>query len=316
MMQQRQKRLEAREIEERANKIKEERRPLHDALNEKQELVKQTEEQLRRLDSHSGRQEMVLQGLSSDTFKAYKWLLENQNRFEKEVFAPPAVSCSVKDPAYANAIESLMQKNDFIAFTTQTRNDFKTLQKALNMELRLSEISIRTCSTPLERFQPPLPSEEIQQFGFDGWAKDFINGPEPVLAILCSENRFNQTPIGLRDITDDEYNRIAQGTITSWVSGTNAYQITRRREYGPNATSTRTRQVRPARIWTTQPVETSKKQELAQNLEMLRQECQEVRNKLDSTRARLAQLSKEHEEIQLERVCLTYRLVFEEMYVR
>lgn len=305
MMQQRQKRLEAREIEERANKIKEERRPLHDALNEKQELVKQTEEQLRRLDSHSGRQEMVLQGLSSDTFKAYKWLLENQNRFEKEVFAPPAVSCSVKDPAYANAIESLMQKNDFIAFTTQTRNDFKTLQKALNMELRLSEISIRTCSTPLERFQPPLPSEEIQQFGFDGWAKDFINGPEPVLAILCSENRFNQTPIGLRDITDDEYNRIAQGTITSWVSGTNAYQITRRREYGPNATSTRTRQVRPARIWTTQPVETSKKQELAQNLEMLRQECQEVRNKLDSTRARLAQLSKEHEEIQLERVCLT-----------
>lgn len=305
MMQQRQKRLEAREIEERANKTKEERRPLHDALNEKQELVKQTEEQLRRLDSHSGRQEMVLQGLSSDTFRAYKWLLENQNRFEKEVFAPPAVSCSVKDPAYANAIESLMQKNDFIAFTTQTRNDFRTLQKALNVELRLSEISIRTCSTPLERFQPPLPSEEIQQFGFDGWAKDFINGPEPVLAILCSENRFNQTPIGLRDITDDEYNRIAQGTITSWVSGANAYQITRRREYGPNATSTRARQVRPARIWTTQPVETSKKQELDQNLEMLRQECQEVRNKLDSTRARLAQLSKEHEEIQLERVCLT-----------
>lgn len=315
MIQQRQKRLEAREIEERGDKIKEERRPLHDALNEKQQLVKQTEEQLRRLDSHSGRQEMVLQQLSSDTFKAYKWLLGNQNKFEKEVFAPPAVSCSVKDPAYANAIESLMQKNDFIAFTTQTRNDFKTLQRALNIDLRLSEISIRTCSTPLERFQPPLPSEEIQQFGFDGWAKDFLNGPEPVLAVLCSENRFNQTPIGLRDITDDEYNRIAQGTIASWVSGTNAYQITRRREYGPNATSTRARQVRPAKIWTTQPVETSKKQELSQNLQMLQDECQEVRNKLDSTRAKLAQFSKEHEEIQLERVRLTKRLVFEELYV-
>lgn len=144
MMQQREKRLEAREIKDRAGKLQEERAPLNGALSEKQELVKQTEEQLRRLDSHSGRQETVLQGISSDTFKAYKWLLQNQSRFEKEVFAPPAVSCSVKDPAYADAIESLMQKNDFIAFTTQTRNDFKTLQRALNIELRLSEISIRT----------------------------------------------------------------------------------------------------------------------------------------------------------------------------
>lgn len=305
MMQQREKRLEAREIKDRAGKLQEERVPLNGALSEKQEFVKQTEEQLRRLDSHSGRQETVLQGISSDTFKAYKWLLQNQSRFEKEVFAPPAVSCSVKDPAYADAIESLMQKNDFIAFTTQTRNDFKTLQRALNIELRLSEISIRTCSAPLERFQPPLPSEEIQQFGFDGWAKDFLSGPEPVLAVLCSENRFNQTPVGLRDITDDEYNRIAQGTVTSWVSGTNAYQITRRREYGPSATSTRARQVKPARIWTSQPVEASKKQEIGENLEILQQECQELRNKLDSIRARVTQLSQEHEEVQRERVRLT-----------
>lgn len=203
-----------RELEERATRIKEERRPLFEALNEKQMLAKQAEQQLRSLDSHSGRQETLLQRTSSDTFKGYKWLLENQDRFEKEVFVPPIVSCSVKDPAYADALESLMQRNDFIAFTTQSRNDFKTLQKALNIELGLSDISIRTCSAPLERFQPMLPDEEIRKFGFDGWAKDFISGPEPVLAVLCSENRFNQTPVGLRDINDDVYNRIAQGTIT------------------------------------------------------------------------------------------------------
>lgn len=301
-MQQREKRLEAREIEERATRIKDERRPLFEALNEKQMLVKQAEQQLSSLDSHSGRQETLLQRASSDTFKGYKWLLENQNRFEKEVFAPPAISCSVKNPAYADALESLMQRNDFIAFTTQTRNDFKTLQKALNIELRLSDISIRTCSAPLERFQPMLLDEEIRKFGFDGWAKDFLSGPDPVLAVLCSENRFNQTPIGLRDINDDEYNRIAQGTITSWVSGKNSYQITRRREYGPNATSTRARQVRPAKIWTTQPVETSTKREFEQQIEVLQEECRELRERSDSSKARLTQMSKEHEEIQRERV--------------
>lgn len=307
--------MEARGLTDRASGLQEERTSIKRTIDEKEELVKQSEEQLRRLDSHSGRQETVLQHLSADTFKAYRWLLGNQNRFEKEVFAPPAVSCSVKDPAYADAIESLMQKNDFIAFTTQTRNDFKTLQRALNIELKLSEISIRTSSIPLERFQPPLPNEEIKQFGFDGWAMDFLNGPEPVLAVLCSENRFNQTPIGRRDITDDEYNRIAQGTIANWVSGTTSYQITRRREYGPDATSTRTRPVRPAKIWTSQPVETSKKQEVNENLEILRQESRELRSKLDSIKAKLTQLSKEHEDIEQEKVCLIWSFVYRQTFL-
>lgn len=302
--------MEARELTDRASGLQEERASFRRSLEEKEELAKQSEEQLRRLDSHSGRQETVLQNLSFDTFKAYKWLLNNQHKFEKEVFAPPAVSCSVKDPAYANALESLMQKNDFIAFTTQTRNDFKTLQRALNIELKLSEISIRTSSIPLERFQPPLSNEEIKHFGFDGWAKDFVDGPEPVLAVLCSENRFHQTPIGRRDITDDEYNRIAQGTITSWVSGATSYQITRRREYGPDATSTRTRPVRPAKIWTSQPVETSKKQEVGENLEILRQESKGLRDKLDSIRARYAQLSQEHEDVEREKVRLSWHFAF------
>ena len=48
-----------------------------------------------------------------------------------------------------------------------------------------------------------------------------------------------------------------------------------------------------------------KKQEIGENLEILQQECQELRNKLDSIRARVTQLSQEHEEVQRERVRLT-----------
>lgn len=291
-----------RELEERANQIKSERRPLFETLKDKKLREKQALDQLQNLDSVSGRQETLLQKISPDSFKAYKWLLGNQNMFEKEVFGPPIVTCSMKDPKYADAIESLMQKNDFTSFTVQSREDFRTLQRTLCMGMKLSDITIRTCSASLERFHPSVPDEEIQKFGFDGWAKDFLDGPEPVLAVFCSENRLHQTPIGLCDINDDEYNRIAQGNISSWVSGKHAYQITRRREYGPDAVSTRTRPVKRAQVWTSQPVEASTKRELQQNVDMLRDECREIEDRAEASKARLTQMGKEHDEAQNEKV--------------
>ena len=308
-MRQREKRLEMRELESQATRIKDERRPLFESLRDKQMRQKQAEQQLRSLDSQSGRQETKLQNLSLDSFNAYKWLLENQNKFEKEVFPPPIVCCTVKDPKYADALESLLQRNDFTSFTTQTRNDFRTLQRALSMEMKLSDVSIRTSSASLQNFQPSLSVDDLRQFGFDGWAKDFLSGPEPVLALLCSENRLHQTPIGLRDISDDEYNRIEQGPITSWVSGKRAYQITRRREYGPSATSTRTRQVRPAQVWTSQPVEASTKRELEQSIEILREECRELEGRSEASRAKATQLGNEYKEIERERVGFSRCLV-------
>lgn len=208
----------------------------------------------------------------------------------------------MKDPKYADALESLLQKNDFTSFTTQTRNDFRTLQRALSLEMKLSDISIRTSSVGLQNFQPSLSVDELRQFGFDGWARDYLSGPEPVLALLCSENRLHQTPIGLRDISDDEYHRIEQGPITSWVSGKRAYQITRRREYGPSATSTRTRQVRPAQVWTTQPVEASTKRELEQRIDILGEECRELEGSSEASRAKATQMANEYKETERERV--------------
>ncbi|THC90419.1 hypothetical protein EYZ11_010118 [Aspergillus tanneri] len=234
--------------------------------------------------------------------KAYKWVLENQNKFEKEVFGPPVVTCSLKDPKYADAIESLLQRTDFTAFTTQSRNDFRTLQKALNIEMKLHDISIRTSSAPLENFQPPFPADNIKAMGFNGWANDFLSGPEPVLAVLCSENRLHQTPIGLRDITDEEYTRMEKGSITSWVSGKRSYQIVRRREYGPSASTTRVRQVRQARVWTSQPVDTLAKEHVLQNISSLKEELRGLEEKMESEKAELAELGQRHNERNQERV--------------
>ncbi|KNG86566.1 structural maintenance of chromosomes 5 smc5 [Aspergillus nomiae NRRL 13137] len=298
----REKRRQMRETEEKANEIKDRRRPLFEALKEKTDKVKESEQHLQRLDSQSGRQEEKLKQLSYETYKAYQWIQQNQDKFEKEVFGPPVVTCSVKDAKYADALESLFQRTDLMAFTVQCRNDFRTLQRELNIGQKLHDISIRTSSVPLERFRPPMSEDEVRSLGFDGWAKDLINGPDPVIASLCSENRLNQTPIGHRDITDEEFRRMEQGSISSWVAGKKSYTISRRKEYGPNATSTRVRQVRPARVWTSQPMDASAKQDLVQNIQALKEEVRELQEKIDMERANLVQLGHDHDECERERL--------------
>lgn len=280
-------------------------------MNEKKENIRQAEQQLKSLDSQTGQQEEKLRRISPHSFQAYRRIQneEIRKRFENPVFGPPIVSCSVNDPEYADAIESMFQRNDLIAFTVQSRNDFRTLQRILNTEMKLSDISIRTSTVPLDNFQSPMSADGLRRLGFDGWAKDFLNGPDPVLAVLCSENRLHQAPITLRDISDDEFNRLTSGPISLWVAGKQTYQVTRRREYGPSATSTRVREVRPARVWTSQPVDASTRNELEQSVQMMRDELSEVQREMEGDKTEVTRLRETHTEISRARVRLINALV-------
>jgi len=244
--------------------------------------IRQAEGQLKNLESATGQQEIKLEKASPDTLKAYRWLLENEDRFEKQVFGPPIVTCSITDPKFAEAVESLFQKNDFTTFTTQTRNDFRTLQRELLGTMKLHDISIRTCSLPLDGMTAPMPNDQLRQLGFDGWAKDFLTGPDPVLAMLCSEKNLHATPVGLHDISEEAFNRLEDGPLSSWVSGKNSYQVTRRREYGPGAKSTRVRQVQPAKVWTSQPVDQNLKRDLEEKIAGWREQIQDLKDRLKS----------------------------------
>ncbi|KAL4977925.1 P-loop containing nucleoside triphosphate hydrolase protein [Aspergillus desertorum] len=297
----RDKRREMRDLEIRAKEIHERKRQLHEQLNETGDRLKQAEHQLRGLDSRAGQQEKKLQDVSPDSYTAYRWLLNNQDKFEQEVFGPPIVTCSITDPKYADQVESLLQKTDFTTFTVQNRRDFRTLQRYLSHEMRLHDISIRTSSTPLENLGSPLPDHELRDMGFQGWAKDFLSGPEPVVAMLVSEKLLHQTPVSLRDISDQTFATLEGGSISSWVAGKQNYTINRRREYGPGATSTRVRQVRPARVWTSQPVDASAKAELQRRIQELKSDISDIKEKIESDRATMAQLQRDNDTAQAER---------------
>jgi hypothetical protein len=248
------------------------------------------------LDSQTGKQEARLHQVSQDTLQAYKWVRNNQDKFDNPVIGPPIVTCSITNPKYADAIEALLSKNDVLAFTVQSRKDFRTLQHHLVEQLKLHDITIKT-SPSRDVPTSSISDQELQELGFDGWAKDFISGPEPVIASLCLENRFGHTPIGLKPFSGEqaEVDELRAKGTAMFVAGPQMYQTSHRAEY--NASSTSVKPVRPAKFWTSQPVDTSVKEHHRQNIEKWTRQKEEVDKQIESFKTELANVGKSHREL-------------------
>lgn len=253
------------------------------------------------LDTQAGQQEHKLQQLSRDSYKAWKWIQEHPDQFEHKVYGPPIIECSLKDPRYANAIESLFQQNEFKAFTVQSTNDFTTLQRVLNRELGLHDVSLRTCSnSSMDQYQAPLSEADLHACGMEGWAIDFLNGPDVVLAMLCGEKALHATAITLRDITHEQFEFLDNSNVRTWVVKGTLFQAIRRREYGAAGNSTRTRALRDARIWTNRPVDPAAKERLQQRIREIDSDVAAVREELNRVKNRKRELSNENTSIREE----------------
>lgn len=259
-------------------------------------MIKAAKTELESLDSQTGKQEARLRQLSPETLDAYHWIRDNQDKFDNPVIGPPIVTCSITDPKYADAIETLLSNNDMLAFTVQSRKDFRTLQHHLMVQMKLHDITIKT-SPSRDNRTPPISDQELQQLGFDGWAKDFISGPDPVIASLCLENRFNQTPIGLSPFSGEQalVDKLRRKRITTFVAGSQMYHTAYREEY--NASSTSVRPVKSAKVWTAQPVDTSVKEHHRRNIEKWSRQKEEVEEQIENFKTEIGDLNKSHREL-------------------
>ena len=278
-------------------------RDLEGQARERRDRIEHAELELEDLDSKAGQQNTKLKKESKDSAIAWEWIQKNQDQFEKRVYGPPVVECSVKDPRYVDVIEAAFSKTDFICFTVQTRADFKTLHKKLHKEMRLSEVNIRTMTGGLDNFQPPVSQQELGRYGLEGWALDYVDGPEPVLAMLCSDGpRLQQTAVALQDTTPQQYEMLQNSPIACWVSRKSIYKINRRREYGPGATSTTVRDVRRARCWTEQPVDMNAKRALQENIAGWKDEVDSLGAEFKGLQEELANLKEQKERVAQEKV--------------
>lgn len=284
--------------------VKDEKQELDTAIAELRERgkVKQQEKrtiqrELENLNSQEGQRLVQLRRVEPEVASAWEWLQENGDQFEKQVFGPPMLTCSMKDKRYSNHVQSLLQRDDFLSFTAQTRNDHKKLTDQFFTNMKLA-VTVRTVTAGLSSFRSPVPQENLAAMGLDGYALDFVEGPEPVLAMLCSEKKLHLTGVALKDISEEQYQKINEDEVfNSFATGNTMYRITRRREYGPGATSTMSRAIRPGTYWTDGPLDVAAKTELEQRLQQCEMEFEEMRRLNDEYKAKTAALRDKGEEI-------------------
>ncbi|KAK6956260.1 hypothetical protein Daesc_001534 [Daldinia eschscholtzii] len=256
----------------------------------------QLERDLKSLNSQEGQKLVHLRKVHPDAAKGWEWLQEHQDEFEKEVFGPPMLNCSITNQQYSDQIQALLAAEDFFCFTCQTRNDHKKLSAQFFGNLGIS-VTIRTCGSDFSSFQPVIPKEQIREMGLDAYAIEYLEGPEPVLAMLCSEKRLHISGVALRDVSNDQYELIAsRDGIPSWATGPLMYRITRRREYG-NAVSTTTRKIQQGRFWTDQPVDQAERTALQRRIDEANEEAREIKRQGQEIRKRIAEIDEAEQPI-------------------
>lgn len=284
--------------------VKDEKQELDTAMAElrergklKQQEKRTIQRELENLNSQEGQRLIQLRRAEPEVASAWEWLQENGDQFEKQVFGPPMLTCSMKDKRYSNHVQSLLQRDDFLSFTAQTRNDHKKLTDQFFTNMKLA-VTVRTVTADLSSFRSPVPQENLAAMGLDGYALDFVEGPEPVLAMLCSEKRLHLTGVALKDISEEQYQKIEKDEVfNSFATGNTMYRITRRREYGPGATSTMSRAIRPGTYWTDGPLDMAAKDELEQRLEQCESEFEGMKKTNEEFKAKNSALKDKTEEI-------------------
>ncbi|PHH50504.1 Structural maintenance of chromosomes protein 5 [Ceratocystis fimbriata CBS 114723] len=231
------------EMQAHKSKIETLRGPMESKRTEKAKL----ENNLRALDTQQGQRMNLLRRLSPDAKAGWEWLESNKDRFKMEVFGPAMLTCSVKNERYADQVEALLAKSDLTCFTAQCREDHTALSEQLYKKMGLS-VTIRTCTTRLESMKSPISQDEVQRLGIDGFAIDLMEGPEPILAMLCVEKRLHTAVVSLRSINDAEFSYLESiPAISNMVIGNQGYRIARRRDYG-NVSTTNVRQIKQAEL--------------------------------------------------------------------
>ncbi|RPB01733.1 P-loop containing nucleoside triphosphate hydrolase protein [Choiromyces venosus 120613-1] len=271
---------EVRDMREKIDDIDAEIRPMVERANQINGQISRKNKDLQDLSSVIGVRERMLERMSSDTHQVWQWIKTHQDKFEQEILGPPVLTCNVTEPKYADVVESQLGKNDKLALVAQNKNDYRKLLDVCfgpgPESLKLRDVTIRENSNiPIP--SKPISSEEARGLGFDGFTIDLIDGPAPVLSMLCQECRLHTTPISFREFTAAQNKNMENTRINRWVTGRNMFTL--RRRY--NQVMTNVTSIRNAQAFAAQQVDTQAEQEIRRSIGEMENDLEDVKRKIE-----------------------------------
>lgn len=260
-------------------------RTLEEQGGQRQRLLRSMDDKKKHLNSQAGQQENKLRAASRDSALAWEWIQANRDHFKSTIYGPPIVECSVKDQRHADAVESLLPKSEMIAFTVTDPEDFTALGDQLYGKMKLSDINVRKTTKTMDSFPAPCPPEELKRLGLQAWVVDLIEGPEAVLTMLCDNQNIHQTGFTAGELSPAQFDQLQQHQrISQWITRTHTYRVTRRRDYGDKAVSTRVQPLRKAQCFTDAPVDRQEETELARKVAETTGEIELIKRELASVK--------------------------------
>ncbi|WPG97579.1 Hypothetical protein R9X50_00035700 [Acrodontium crateriforme] len=292
----RDKTAEIREIESKVEENKNQAKRFADEGRQREADIERFEMNIAHMQSQAGQQENKLRSVSAHAAQAWDWIQKHRDEFESPVFGPPLVECSIKDQSHAAAVESMIPRAEMFAFTVTSQNDFRMLQEQLYGTMKLGYVNIRTSTEPLSRFASPCSKEELHGLGLQAWIIDLIDGPEPVLAMLCDNRMLHQTGFTANDVSSAQFEALKQHPkIGSWTTRTHSLRVTRRREYGDSAVSTRVTALQRAMFFTDAPVDRQEETEIKRQILEKTDEIQQRKDAILGLKAEWKKLEDQRE---------------------
>ncbi|CCX07769.1 Similar to Structural maintenance of chromosomes protein 5; acc. no. O13710 [Pyronema omphalodes CBS 100304] len=255
--------------------------------------IQYEQNEIDRLESVAGQREELLPRVfgqaGAETLRAWRWYQENKDLFEQEIFPPPVICVSVKEPRVVNAVEHLIQSCS-TSFTCQNSNDYNKFTREVigvrgHEGLSLGNITIKDFSgsrAPHVRdHRPQVTKEQLSQLGFEGYALDYLDGPEPVLNMLCHDARIHNTPLSPREFSEQENKRCEQMQLAAWFAGNTMYQF--RSRYGASTTLVST--IRQGNVYKMQQVDPTRKREIKQRISELEYQLKETEREINTIRS-------------------------------
>lgn len=145
-----------------------------------------------------------LHGVHPGAYQASRWIESNRDKFEAPVYLPMIVELDV-NPQFSKYVEATIGYQDLVAITCESKNDMKLIIEKCRTQMKIN-VNVLHVSPRNDPFEPQISLDELRRRfgGFEGFLKDFVNGPKTLLDFLCYRKNFHNIPVARTDVEASE----------------------------------------------------------------------------------------------------------------
>uniref|UniRef100_A0A8C1NSL7 Structural maintenance of chromosomes protein 5 n=1 Tax=Cyprinus carpio TaxID=7962 RepID=A0A8C1NSL7_CYPCA len=229
-----------------------------------------------------------------DTYTALKWLRDNRDRFEGNVYEPMMLVINVRDSRHAKYIESHIPLNDLRAFVFQRQEDMEKFMTEVRDTQRLRVNTVIAPEESCSRRPPSRPLETLKPYGFFSYLRELFDAPEEVMSYLCYQYKVNDVPVGTEKTKSMIEMVIRELQMRMIYTAEEKYTV-KKSNYSSNVVSSNSA-LRPSQFLT-MTVDADERRQLEEQLRVRDRQVQSIDQRMAAIREQQAKLDRRDNEL-------------------